>query len=152
MGLVATDVHRTRFGTRLAVVVGSVLVAAIPACKQTDTAPDTGLVVTGGELFGRYCASCHGIEGTGDGPVAATLTTPPADLTALARRAGGKFDEQEVMSKIDGREEVAAHGPREMPVWGAIFEGDFPGQTRAFHLALLQTRALTEYVASIQKE
>lgn len=146
--------RRLRAPTLLAALTGAALVTGISACdrSETPTAPDTGLASSGADLFGQYCASCHGRSGTGDGPVAASLATPPADLTTLARRAGGQFDEGAVMAKIDGREEVAAHGSREMPVWGAIFEGDFPGQTRAFHLALLQTRALTEYVASIQKE
>ena len=71
---------------------------------------------TGVALCRRYCESCHGPAGKGDGPVAASLQRPPADLTTLAQRAGGRFDESVVMAVIDGRRAVAARGPREMPV------------------------------------
>ena len=145
---------RQRYRSTCLSAVACAALWAAGACDRNETAPapDTGLAASGAQLYGQYCASCHGTSGTGDGPGAASLATPPADLTTLSQRAGGQFDEGAVMAKIDGREEVAAHGSREMPVWGAIFEGDVPGQTRAFHLALLQTRALTEYVASIQEE
>ena len=32
------------------------------------------------------CASCHGIDGKGNGPVSADLKVPPSDLTVLARK------------------------------------------------------------------
>ena len=64
------------------------------------------------------CASCHGIDAKGDGPIADQLKTPPADLTQLAKTNGGEFPLGAVYEKIDGRREVKAHGPREMPVWG----------------------------------
>lgn len=38
-------------------------------------------VAAGKELFQAKCASCHGPEGKGDGPLAGTLRLPPADLT-----------------------------------------------------------------------
>ncbi|MGB7212549.1 MAG: cytochrome c/FTR1 family iron permease [Gemmatimonadales bacterium] len=38
----------------------------------------------GSQLFAQSCSSCHGMAGRGDGPDAAKLTPPPADLTALA--------------------------------------------------------------------
>jgi hypothetical protein len=77
--------------------------------------------VRGDELYRRYCASCHGVEGNGDGPLAASLNQKPPDRTTLAKRNGCKFDEAAVMMTIDGRLLVAQHGPREMPIWGAIF-------------------------------
>ena len=36
----------------------------------------------GAALFAENCASCHGADGRGDGPAAASLPVPPADLTA----------------------------------------------------------------------
>ena len=105
---------------------------------------------TGSDLYKRYCASCHGLEGRGDGPLAATLKVQPADLTRIAQRAGGRFDESEVMSKIDGRYLVAAHGPREMPVWGARFEEEHRTEPYSVYVGLLQSRALVDYLRSIQ--
>lgn len=75
----------------------------------------------GSSLFRRYCAACHGVDAHGDGPVSVWLVSRPPDLTAIAARNGGVFDADAVARHIDGREEVAAHGLREMPVWGDRF-------------------------------
>lgn len=40
------------------------------------------LVAHGKELFAIQCASCHGVNGGGDGPAAAALTPRPRDFTA----------------------------------------------------------------------
>jgi len=105
---------------------------------------------TGEEAYRRYCASCHGMEGKGDGPVAASLKSAPTDLTQLARRSGGRFDESYVMSVIDGRRHVAEHGPREMPVWGVVFEEELRDERYSKWTTLLRTRALTDYLRSLQ--
>jgi mono/diheme cytochrome c family protein len=77
----------------------------------------------GADLFAFYCASCHGAGGKGDGPVGKTLRTPPADLTTIAKRAGGTFPAARVESQITGTGTtlILSHGTREMPVWGPIF-------------------------------
>ena len=58
---------------------------------------------------------------------------------------------------IDGRQEVKAHGPREMPVWGrafntetSIYFDNYPPQDSesAVHSRIL---ALTEYLHRLQK-
>jgi mono/diheme cytochrome c family protein len=64
------------------------------------------------------CAACHGEDGKGDGVLASVLKVPPADLTTLARRNGGYFPLAAVAEIIDGRTLIAAHGTREMPIWG----------------------------------
>ncbi len=75
----------------------------------------------GPDLFRAHCAPCHGLDGKGDGPVASTLKTKPADLTVLAKNNGAKFPAERASKFISGDEAVAAHGTREMPVWGPIF-------------------------------
>ncbi|MGA8056305.1 MAG: c-type cytochrome [Burkholderiales bacterium] len=73
------------------------------------------------------CASCHGVSGKGDGPLArGQLTKPPSSLTTLAKQNGGVFPWQRVYEIVDGRAEVAAHGPREMPVWGKEYRAGVP--------------------------
>jgi len=68
------------------------------------------------------CASCHGTEAKGDGPVADSLKTRPADLTVLAKNNNGVFPYDMVYQVIDGRgSKVVSHGTREMPVWGYRF-------------------------------
>lgn len=112
--------------------------------------PEVPRVPTGEEAYRRYCASCHGMEGKGDGPVAASLKRSPTDLTQLARRSGGRFDERHVMSVIDGRRHVAEHGPREMPVWGTVLEEELREERHPKWTTLLRTRALTDYLRSLQ--
>jgi hypothetical protein len=53
--------------------------------------------------------------------VAPALTTPPANLRRLSKRFGNPLPEDQVARFIDGRVEVKAYGPRDMPVWGARF-------------------------------
>src|SRR5262245_18787271 len=96
------------------------------ACNgsESDRAQDEeqARVAAGRALFRSYCASCHGVDARGDGPVAAQLRVPPADLTRIAVRRGGHFEASEVAAYIDGRSEVLAHGRREMPVWGRVYD------------------------------
>ena len=64
------------------------------------------------------CAPCHGVDGKGDGFISAVLKVPPSDLTVLAKRNDGVFPIAAVNEIIDGRLLIAAHGNREMPIWG----------------------------------
>ena len=75
----------------------------------------------GKELYQRFCASCHGIQGRGDGPVAASLNVEVPDLTLIARRAKGVYPRDRIAKVIDGRHVIAAHGTRTMPIWGQEF-------------------------------
>jgi mono/diheme cytochrome c family protein len=118
----------------------------LPACAR-DTVADA----SGRDTYLRYCASCHGPEGRGAGPLAGSLTKPPADLTQLAKRNGGQYDERAAMAAIDGRRQVAAHGTRDMPVWGAIFEAEGSGEPYPAYQSLLQSRLLVDYLATIQE-
>ena len=64
------------------------------------------------------CASCHGEDAKGHGPVAGFLKQKVPDLTVLAKNSAGVFPFARVYDVIDGRQAVAAHGPRDMQVWG----------------------------------
>jgi mono/diheme cytochrome c family protein len=103
-------------------------------------------------MYLRYCASCHGTEGRGDGPLAPSLTRLPSDLTQLARNNNGQYDEHAVMSVIDGRRQVVEHGTRDMPVWGAIFEEEGAKEPYPAYHSLLQSRFLVDYLATIQEK
>jgi hypothetical protein len=70
------------------------------------------------ELYQRFCASCHGAAGLGDGPVADSLRVVVPDLTRMYQRGGGSFPEERVRRIIDGRQVYPVHGTRHMPVWG----------------------------------
>ena len=102
--------------------------------------------VKGPDLFRAYCASCHGIDAKGTGPAAPALRARVPDLTLLSRRNLGRFPAAHVREVIVGERVVAAHGSREMPIWGPIFhqvEGDQDwGNVRLENLV--------KYLASIQ--
>ena len=76
---------------------------------------------SGEETYHRFCASCHGDEGRGDGPVSEGLRITVPDLTTLRERQGDLFPESLLRKIIDGREIVIYHGTRYMPVWGYEF-------------------------------
>src|ERR1700751_81870 len=65
--------------------------------------------------FQSSCASCHGTDGKGKGPVSEQLKVSPADLTILARKNNGVFPTNAVYETIYGSKTIPAHGPREMP-------------------------------------
>jgi mono/diheme cytochrome c family protein len=77
--------------------------------------------VEGPDLFHAYCASCHGKDAKGNGPAAVALKAKVPDLTLLAKNNGGRFPEDRVRKTILGDDVIAAHGSREMPVWGPFF-------------------------------
>lgn len=81
--------------------------------------------ISGADEYYRLCAVCHGEQGRGDGPMARVLKTPPSNLTLLAKNNGGHFPFLSVLEMIDGRNMIAVHGSREMPVWGESLTRDY---------------------------
>jgi mono/diheme cytochrome c family protein len=102
---------------------------------------------SGKEMYKAYCASCHGIEGKGDGPAAAALKTPATNLTKLAAKNGGAYPAAHVAAVIQGDALTPAHGSKEMPVWGPIFR-TMSGHSQS--QVQLRIRNLTNYLESIQ--
>ena len=68
--------------------------------------------------YDASCANCHGLDGKGGGSFAEMLQVSMPDLTTLSKKNGGVFPISRVYNVIDGREQVKAHGMREMPIWG----------------------------------
>ena len=102
------------------------------------------------------CASCHGITGKGNGPVAMHMSIRTPDLTGLAKANNGIFPFDRVFQVIDGRQEVKVHGPRDMPVWGrafnrqsSVFFENYPVHDSE-SAARSRILALTEYLYRIQ--
>src|SRR6185295_4532355 len=76
----------------------------------------------GPALYQAYCATCHGTDARGGGPMAESLKVAPADLTRIAARNAGVFPLARVSNIISGEEHLPrGHGNRTMPVWGPIF-------------------------------
>jgi len=120
--------------------------AALPLMAQVFGEQD----YSGGELFDRYCAACHGSSAMGDGPVAASLVRQVPDLTRLAERRGGRFPRSEIGEVIDGRSPVLAHGTRQMPVWGREFWVEQGADVEAERRARDMIDRLIDYLESIQ--
>jgi mono/diheme cytochrome c family protein len=106
---------------------------------------------SGRELYKRFCASCHGDQAHGDGPVAATFSMRVPDLTRIAKRQGGEFPAQQIARIIDGRTIVAPHGTRDMPVWGLEFYSENEKKREPAQRTSTMIERLTEYLRSIQR-
>ena len=110
-----------QFGRSWRFRAGLLLLTLVAHAAATEAAGD------GKALYMQYCASCHGTQGDGKGPLAPTLTTPPANLRMLSQRFGNPLPEDVIVKFIDGRSDVKAHGPRDMPVWGKKFYAESGG-------------------------
>ena len=105
----------------------------------------------GRAYFLRYCASCHGVEGKGNGTVSRSLKIKPADLTQLQKRNKGQFPLEKVMATIDGRTRIEAHGESKMPVWGELFEKEAMPQKDPTAAATAKVKVIADYVATLQR-
>ena len=105
-------------------ILTGVLAGALVALAGPAAAAEPGDVEIGRSEYIHNCASCHGRDGRGGGPMAEHLTKKPFDLTRLSAGNGGRFPFFEVFEVIQGSRDVPAHGDREMPVWGARFRAD----------------------------
>lgn len=76
----------------------------------------------GHDLFAVFCATCHGQDASGTGPMAEILAIETPDLTQLSASNGGVFPVEAVARQIDGRDRALAHGGT-MPLFGPFFEG-----------------------------
>ena len=129
--------------------VGEVAIWGAPQVMAADTF--TLGDYSGEELFGRFCASCHGEHARGDGPVARSLNTAVPDLTRIRARYG-EFPAMLVRDTIDGRGvDVRAHGTRAMPVWGYEFWVDEGGDVVAQKAVREAINKLVDYLRSVQR-
>lgn len=141
---------------KLILMVVALAAFAIPASAQ-DQPQSTPTIkhvpirktspASGKEMYKTYCAVCHGMDGTGNGPAASALKAAPTDLTLLSRQNGGKYPAMKVSSAIRGDVNLPAHGSQDMPVWGRLFRSVSAG-----HDTEVQQRVanLTDYVESLQ--
>jgi mono/diheme cytochrome c family protein len=129
------------------VLLGAGATALARGQARVDTAAQASADSLAGSIsFDLYCASCHGRTGEGNGAVARSLRTAPADLTVLSRRNGGTFPRERVTASIDGSGGAAFHGGLDMPVWGPTFRAQEPDDREAVRL-----RNVVAFVESIQR-
>jgi mono/diheme cytochrome c family protein len=148
---------RSKTGVYVMVLQAAVLLAGlfaaantVPDDKARSQQHDPGRLIqslNGADIYRAHCATCHGLAGKGDGPVAPALNATMPDLSTIAQRSGGVFPVERVRKIISGDELILGHGSREMPIWGSIFHQI--QQDRDFGEIRLQN--ITDYLKSIQK-
>jgi mono/diheme cytochrome c family protein len=150
-----TEEERSVQMTKRIIVVAAIFILALTGALAAQEKPQiimkppqTISAVDGPTMFQEYCASCHGKQARGDGPAAAALKTVPADLTRISARNGGTFPVVKVRRYIEGLDEIAAHGNRDMPIWGQVLRG--PASDRA--AVQIRVENLTKYIESLQQK
>jgi len=138
-------------------LLGAVLCALVAVGVSADSKqainegqlPST-YVPTGKAMYKDYCAACHGLEAKGDGPTATLLKVPPADLTTLAKRHGGKFPYEYVSGVLRfGPGATLFHGKSDMPTWGSLFQYMDRYDEK---IVSQRIKNLSDYLASLQEK
>jgi mono/diheme cytochrome c family protein len=133
-----------------ALVLAGALLSAAPVQGARASYSSAGQM-----YYMRYCATCHGKEGKGNGPLSTQLKKPASDLTTLSKTHGGKFPYNEVLGILDGEEPFPAHGSAEMPAWGDTFQADVGtggGDAAAEAAVRGRLMLITDYLRSIQQK
>ena len=102
--------------------------------------------------YKRSCAVCHGLDAKGDGVMANSLKKNPTDLTILSKRNDGQFPHQKVYQTIEGLDQLAEHGTREMPIWGEKYRKEARLKSDNEHIYLRgRMFELMIYLQSVQE-
>lgn len=120
------------------------IVAYIEVLQGPSTIPGD----LGARLFRTHCATCHGTDARGNGPMAEQVRRVPPDLTDYTARNGGVFPSERLYRIVDGRN-VPSHGDRDMPVWGDVFSRSQDGLTDEAVKARIE--AIVRYLQGIQR-
>jgi mono/diheme cytochrome c family protein len=130
----------------ISLVVYSAAIDGNPVVDRSQFPPT--YLPSGEQMFRQFCAACHGADAKGHGPGAYSQKTPPADLTTLAKRHGGKFPYPYVSDVLLFGRGVAAHGSVDMPTWGPLFRY----LDRRNEVAVRQRiKNLSDYLATLQE-
>jgi mono/diheme cytochrome c family protein len=126
---------------------GSAALLAQSSQPKIKEAPIANIsAASGKEMFNSYCASCHGLGAKGDGPAAPAMNRRPADLTVLAKKNGGKYPAEKVISTLM-QYNTLGHGSKDMPVWGPLLfsvSHDDPGVVE------LRAKNIASYIETLQ--
>jgi len=141
---------RNLFFAALAVALLAGIGYANQSTSQKVVIPISRTSATNGkQMYVNYCAPCHGVDGRGQGPVAATLKKQPSNLALLSKNNGGKFPSTHIMSVLEFGAAGPAHGTAQMPVWGPLFRSmdttDVPQD-----LKVLRISNLSGYLQTLQ--
>jgi mono/diheme cytochrome c family protein len=131
----------------------AIAAAQQPATPKIQNVPIQRTSATSGsEMYSTYCAVCHGADGKGNGPAAPSLKTHPSDLTVLSKKNGGNFPSAHVASILQFGVENPAHGNKEMPIWGDLFQTLNTSGRGTSGPTRLRISNLTDYLKTIQQK
>lgn len=141
-----------------ALAAATLLAATVTAWAQPAPQPSSRSAPArdlGRTEFESNCASCHGLQGKGDGVLRPFLARSAPDLTQLAKANGGVLPVSRIYEVINGSDQPTVHGTREMPAWGYEYRlraaehyGDAPYDPEAYVRG--RVFALIDYVARLQ--
>jgi len=121
---------------RISILIAPLMMAA---CVQELEIPD------GRAAFIQDCATCHGNDAKGTGPLLQSVGLVAPDLTQISARNGGVFPRQQVMAIIDGLKAMPEFGAEDLGE-AVIVEGpDGLGTPTPVRLI-----ALADYLEGIQ--
>jgi mono/diheme cytochrome c family protein len=106
----------------------------------------------GYQAYRENCGACHGVFADGNGPVAQFLDPKPANLTKLYKRFGSPLAKAQLLSVIDGRDMVRAHGTSEMPIWGRHLYQSIPPAPGKEALKRGTLQIIIDYLQTIQEK
>lgn len=95
----------------LKIAISAIVVMTAPAFAES----------AGEKEYIIACSGCHGESAMGDGPLAGLLNITTPSLVEISQANDGNFPFQAVLTTIDGRDGVRAHGST-MPIWGERFQ------------------------------
>lgn len=102
------------------VIVMLMLFAFIPVSAESSSHEE--VISQGAKTYYRFCSVCHGEDAKGDGTFSENIKVPPPSLTQLSKNNNGVFPWVDLYAVIDGTDITKAHGTKEMPIWGELFD------------------------------
>ncbi|MFZ0632828.1 MAG: c-type cytochrome [Acidobacteriaceae bacterium] len=125
-------------------------IAQTTQIKEVPIKPTSA--ASGKQMYNSYCATCHGVDGRGNGPAASAMKTSPTDLTNLAKTNGGMFPDAHIATVLQFGVENSAHGSPEMPVWGTAFRSLAKGTAAPDAQEQQRIANLTGYLKTLQQQ
>ena len=127
----------------LTIALGIALSAGAASAQDADV---------GERSYMQFCATCHGADGAGEGPLTQIISDKVPDLTQLSANNDGAFPMLDVIHVIDGRTGLRGHGGP-MPVYGALFDEEVknPGPFGAVLYTRGRILSLAYYLESLQQ-
>jgi mono/diheme cytochrome c family protein len=97
--------------------VSALLVAACTVAAAATVHAQDPKVAQGKQIFATYCATCHGENGDGQGPVGKTLNPPPRNFQKGDFKYGGT---DQAIAEVIANGAASKGGSPLMAPWGAV--------------------------------